>query len=85
MRVRVYNASSTSNTWLFNPGGIAFIVKDSSGNIIKTSLDTGNQGSITTLGDGSSRFGNYRVSESFGSLVDVPLDTDAGFVHMKSI
>tara|TARA_B100000579_G_scaffold353084_1_gene307716 strand:+ start:5796 stop:8555 length:2760 start_codon:yes stop_codon:yes gene_type:complete len=81
LRVRVYNASSTSvptNSWLYNPGGIAFIVKDSSGNILKTSRDTGNQGSIESIGDGSSRFGNYRVSESFGSLVDVPLDTDAG-------
>lgn len=81
LRVRVYNASSTSvptNSWLYNPGGIAFTIKDSSGTILKTSRDTGNQGSIESIGDGSSRFGNYRVSESFGSLVDVPLDTDAG-------
>ena len=80
-RVRVYNASSTSvptNSWLYNPGGIAFTIKDSSGTILKTSRDTGNQGSLVSIGDGSSRFGNYRVSESFGSLVDVPLDTDAG-------
>ena len=81
LRVRVYNSSlanAPANSWLYNPGGIAFIVKDSSGNILKTSRDTGEQGSIDSIGDGSPRFGNYRVSESFGSLVDVPLDTDAG-------
>jgi hypothetical protein len=81
LKVRVYNASSTSvptNSWLYNPGGIAFTIKDSSGTILKTSRDTGNQGSLVSIGDGSSRFGNYRVSESFGSLVEVPLDTDAG-------
>jgi len=81
LRVRVYNALLTnipSDSWLYNPGGMAFTVKDSSGTILKTSLDVGEQGSIDTLGDGSSRFGNYRVSEAFGSLVDVPLDTNAG-------
>ena len=81
LRVRVYNASLPNvpaNSWLYNPGGIAFTIKDSSGTILKTSRDTGEQGSIQVIGDGSSRFGNYRVSESFGSLVGVPLDTDAG-------
>ena len=82
LRVRVYNGSQTpniygTNSW-FNPGGVAFIIKNSSGSIIKSSNDTGSQGSITTS-SGSTKFGNYRMNNSseFGGMV-VPLDTDCG-------
>jgi len=81
LKVQVYNSSSASlpsNSWLHNPGGIAFIVKDSSGNILKTSNDTGFQGNIVTS-SGSVKFGNYRMDNAseFGGMV-VPLDTDCG-------
>ena len=80
LRVRVYNGSSTlygTNSW-FNPGGVAFIIKNSSGSIIKSSNDTGSQGSIVTQ-SGSVKFGNYRMDNAseFGGMV-VPLDTDCG-------
>ena len=81
LKVKVYNSSSASlpsNSWLHNPGGIAFIVKDNSGNILKTSNDTGFQGNIVTS-SGSVKFGNYRMDNAseFGGMV-VPLDTDCG-------
>ena len=82
LRVRVYNGSQTpniygTNSW-FNPGGVGFIIKNSSGTIIKSSNDTGAQGSITTS-TGSVKFGNYRMDNAseFGGMV-VPLDTDCG-------
>jgi len=82
LRVRVYNGSQTpniygTNSW-FNPGGVGFTIKDGSGTIIKTSLDTGSQGSITTS-SGSVKFGNYRMDNAseFGGMI-VPLDTDCG-------
>ena len=82
LRVRVYNGAQTpniygTNSW-FNPGGVGFIIKNSSGTIIKSSLDTGFQGSITTS-SGSIKFGNYRMDNAseFGGMV-VPLDTDCG-------
>ena len=84
LRVRVLNESSDIpyglpiSSWLYNPGGIAFIIKDSSGRIIKTSRDTGDQGTIESTPDGIARFGNYRISESYGSVSGVPLDSDAG-------
>lgn len=84
LRVRVYNASSTTlptNLWFHNPGGFGFTIKDSSGTVIKSSLDTGNQGFISeadvNAGLGA-RFGNYRVSEVLGTLTGIPLDTNAG-------
>ena len=76
LRVRVYNGSSTlygANSW-FNPGGVGFIIKNSSGTIIKSSLDTGGQGSIVTA-SGTVSFGNYRISETIGELSNLPLDT----------
>jgi len=82
LRVRVYNGSQTpniygTNSW-FNPGGVGFTIKDSSGTIIKSSNDTGFQGSIVTL-SGSVKFGNYRMDNAseFGGMI-VPLDTDCG-------
>ena len=82
LRVRVYNGSQTpniygTNSW-FNPGGVGFIIKNSSGTIIKSSNDTGFQGSIVTQ-SGSVQFGNYRMDNAseFGGMV-VPLDTDCG-------
>ena len=81
LRVRVYNGSTTTqptDSWLHNPGGVGFTIKDSSGTIIKSSLDTGFQGSITTS-SGSIKFGNYRMnnSELFNGMM-LPLDTDCG-------
>ena len=82
LRVRVRNGSQTpniygTNSW-FNPGGVAFIIKNSSGSIIKSSNDTGSQGSINTA-SGSTKFGNYRMDNAseFGGMI-VPLDTDCG-------
>ena len=51
LKVRVYNASTPSlptSDWTHNPGGVGFIIKNSSGSIIKSSLNTGDQGSIVT-------------------------------------
>ena len=81
LRLRVRNNVSTSlptDSWLHNPGGVGFTIKDSSGNIIKSSLNTGSQGSITTS-SGSVKFGNYRMDNAseFGGMI-VPLDTDCG-------
>ena len=81
LRVRTYNGAATSlptDSWLHNPGGVGFIVKNNSGSIIKSSLNTGSQGSITTS-SGSVRFGNYRMDNAseFGGMI-VPLDTDCG-------
>ena len=81
LRLRVRNGASTSlptDSWLHNPGGVGFTIKDGSGTIIKTSLNTGFQGSITTS-SGSVRFGNYRMDNAseFGGMI-VPLDTDCG-------
>ena len=65
-----------SNTWFHNPGAVAFTVKDTSGSIIKSSLDVGIQGSFTE-GSGAYSLGNYRVNASYGGI-SFPLDTNAG-------
>ena len=82
LRVRVRNGGNTgglpTNLWLHNPGGVAFIIRNSSGTIIKSSTNTGGQGSIS-LQSGSVKFGNYRMDNAseFGGMI-VPLDTDCG-------
>ena len=45
LTVRTTNTSATSfpNTWPANPGGVAFVVKNASGTVLKTSLNTGQQ------------------------------------------
>ena len=80
IRVLTYNTSTSTlptNSWFHNPGGVAFIVRDINNNIIKTSLNVGIQDTLTTR-DNTIGFGNYRVSEYYGSLTEIPLDTDAG-------
>ena len=79
LEVTVTNITSTtlpSNTWFHNPGAVAFTVKDTSGSIIKSSLDVGLQGSFTE-GSGAYSLGNYRVNASYGGI-SFPLDTNAG-------
>jgi len=79
LEVTVTNITSTtlpSNTWFHNPGGVAFTIKDTSGAIIKSSLDVGLQGSFTE-GSGAYSLGNYRVNASYGGI-SFPLDTNAG-------
>ena len=71
------------NNWDYNPGAVAFAVKYPSTNvgtdgIVKTSLQTGGQNRIGGQTTGGWSLGNYRVSESYGELNDVRLDTDAG-------
>ncbi len=79
LEVTVTNITSTtlpSNTWFHNPGAVAFTVKDTSGSIIKSSLDVGVQGSFTP-GSGDYGLGNYRINETYGGI-SFPLDTNAG-------
>ena len=79
LEVTVTNITSTtlpSNTWFHNPGAVAFTIKDTSGSIIKSSLDVGLQGSFTE-GSGAYSLGNYRVNASYGGI-SFPLDTNAG-------
>ena len=43
VKVRNNSSSSFPNTWPANPGGVAFVVKNASGAVLKTSLNTGDQ------------------------------------------
>jgi len=79
LEVSVENTTSTtlpSNTWFHNPGAVAFTVKNTSGTIIKSSLDVGVQGSFTP-GSGAYGLGKYRINETYGGI-SFPLDTNAG-------
>ena len=81
--IQIVRSYQPINDWNYNPGAVAFVVKHppsnvGGGEIIKTSLQTGAQNRIGGEATDGWSLGNYRVSETYGELDDVRLDTDAG-------